>query len=214
MFAAVCFRSTLLTVPSGPASAELSPAAAVQFRGYEFARYHRSRCSEAPALLRRSLCHLVLAGQGRNGSRPANRWSIIVRQGSRRVREWRTFAHLVKCERISLRRTGRRTASRNELLPPGGCWRLAFESLPPRSTLVRGCRAVRAYCEVRSHLAPGKLDAAIPTAFHPRPRAVDRHSWSIFQIQRPGQGSLVSRGVSVERRTLINQTPRGSGSTP
>jgi hypothetical protein len=29
---------------------------------------------------------------------------------------------------------------------------------------------LRAICEVRAHIAPGKLGAATPTAFHPRPR--------------------------------------------
>jgi hypothetical protein len=32
----------------------------------------------------------------------------------------------------------------------------------PRRSVVSGCRPVRAYCEVRAHLAPGKLGAAGP----------------------------------------------------
>jgi hypothetical protein len=40
---------------------------------------------------------------------------------------------------------------------------------PSRVHLIRGRRPLGACSEVRAHIAPGKLGAATPTAFHPRP---------------------------------------------
>ncbi len=51
--------------------------------------------------------------------------------------------------------------------PPGGCPRLAFEL--PSVPVLGTCRPLRAYGEVRAHIAPGKLSAATPTAGHARP---------------------------------------------
>ena len=42
-------------------------------------------------------------------------------------------------------------------------------SSPSSVHVVGGCLPLRAHCEVRAHLALGKLSAATPTAFHPRP---------------------------------------------
>jgi hypothetical protein len=60
----------------------------------------------------------------------------------------------------------------------------AWLSGPPSSLPVAGGRRpLRAYCEVRAHIAPGKLSAATPTAFHPRSRWVNPPSAS---LARPG----------------------------
>jgi hypothetical protein len=49
---------------------------------------------------------------------------------------------------------------------------------PPSSVhVVEGRRPLRAYWEVRTHIDPGKLGAAAPTAFHPRP------SWAPDKIK-------------------------------
>jgi hypothetical protein len=62
-----------------------------------------------------------------------------------------------------------RAPQRGRAFVAGGRPRLTFDYLP-RRYLLRGCRPFRAYGEVRAHIAPGKLFAAAPTAFHPRPR--------------------------------------------
>jgi hypothetical protein len=52
--------------------------------------------------------------------------------------------------------------------PAGGrAWRLGSSLAGPRA---RSCRPLRAYGEVRAHIAPGELLAATPAAFHPRSR--------------------------------------------
>jgi len=43
--------------------------------------------------------------------------------------------------------------------------------------MLRGRRPLRAYCDVRAHIAPCTLNAATPTAFHPRP------SWAPDEIE-------------------------------
>jgi hypothetical protein len=54
---------------------------------------------------------------------------------------------------------------------------LNFRIPPSRVYVVGTCRPLRAYGEMRAHLAPSKLGAATPTAFHPRP------SWAPDEIE-------------------------------
>ena len=58
---------------------------------------------------------------------------------------------------------------------PGG--RPRFPCGPSLVHVVIGHRPLRAYCEVRTHIDPGKFGATAPTAFHPRP------SWAANEIE-------------------------------
>jgi hypothetical protein len=75
-----------------------------------------------------------------------------------------------------------RTAS-HDAAPRVSASRIAFAA-PVAGTLdlqapssfhaTRGRWPLRAYGQVRAHIAPGKLGAASPTAFHPRPPGADK----------------------------------------
>jgi len=53
--------------------------------------------------------------------------------------------------------------------PPRRASTLGVRVPPSSASVIIGRRPLRAYCEVRAHIAPSKLGAATPTAFHPRP---------------------------------------------
>jgi hypothetical protein len=55
--------------------------------------------------------------------------------------------------------------------------------LSPRH-LAGDCRLPRAYGVVGAHIAPGKLIAATPTAFHPRPGGRPRLTFGLVTIVR------------------------------
>jgi hypothetical protein len=86
------------------------------------------------------------------------------------------FTHMVKCARIiAPGKLG--AATQPHFIRPRWVSTLDLQARPLPVHLVRGCGPLRAYGEVHSHIEPGKLGAAIPTASHPRP------SWAADEIE-------------------------------
>jgi hypothetical protein len=75
--------------------------------------------------------------------------------------------------------------------------------------VVRGCRPLRAYCEVRAHIAPGELGAAAPTAFHPRPSGVLDEVECRVLLMLPYTNLTPGRGPSMKApaRDIITRFP-------
>ena len=76
-----------------------------------------------------------------------------------------------------------------EHLRSGGRPHLACEILPSSLHVAGGRRPFRAYCEVRAHIASGKLIAATPTAFHPRPSYLNVNAPGAAQTDRHVSGA-------------------------
>jgi hypothetical protein len=84
--------------------------------------------------------------------------------------------------------------------PPG--WASTFNLSGSSSSvhIVRGCRPLRAYREVRAHIAPRKLAAAAPTAFHPR------SSWAANEIEGGVLLKLPHTNLTLALATALRHT--------
>jgi hypothetical protein len=123
------------------------------------------------------------------------------------VRGCRRFGHGVKCTRIWRHKLLAATPTAWHPRPRRPST-LNLQGPPSSLHVAGGCRPLRAHCEVRAHIAPGKLSAATPAAFHPRT------SWAATSTDVVHPGEPISgrpSAVSKPFATSVDLWPRTPG---